>query len=121
MVYPDEFLDMIYGGIHRDPSYFRDAVHWFELHKFTDEYSAWLELAKHYEEGCNKYGERNWEKGIPVHCFIDSAIRHYLKLKRGDIDERHDRAVLWNLYGAMWTIVHHPELNDLPYKQKEQE
>lgn len=81
--------------------------------------SALLEVSKHYEDGCVKYGERNWEKGIPCHCFVDSAVRHYLKYLRGDTDERHDRAFLWNLLGLLWTIEHHPELNDLPYNTKE--
>lgn len=76
--------------------------------------SAILELSKHYEDGCRKYGERNWEKGIPFHCFIDSGIRHYLKNLRHDEDERHDRAFLWNMFGLLWTIKHHPELDDLP-------
>ena len=79
-----------------------------------------LELSKHYEDGCLKYGERNWEKGIPLHCFIDSAIRHYLKDLRGDIDERHDRAFFWNIFGALWTYKHHPKLNDLPFANKEE-
>ena len=30
-----------------------------------------LRLAKHYEAGCSKYGDRNWEKGIPCHSFAD--------------------------------------------------
>lgn len=77
-----------------------------------------LEVAKHYEEGCNKYGERNWEKGIPLHCFIDSGVRHLLKHMRGDTDERHDRAFVWNMLGAMWTQNNHPELCDLPFAQK---
>lgn len=77
--------------------------------------TAMLEVSKHYEDGCNKYGERNWEKGIPLHCYIDSAIRHYLKLKRGDTDEPHDRAFLWNLLGAIWTQDHYPDMCDLPF------
>ena len=42
-----------------------------------------LEVAKHFEEGAKKYGENNWQKGIPVKCYIDSAVRHYLKWLRG--------------------------------------
>lgn len=76
---------------------------------------AMLEVSKHYEDGCNKYGERNWEKGIPVHCYIDSGIRHYLKMIRGDQDERHDRAFIWNMLGALWTHNNKPELIDLPF------
>lgn len=81
-------------------------------------YTAILEVAKQYEDGARKYNDRNWEKGIPLHCFIDSAIRHYLKYKRGDDDEPHDRAFVWNLLGAMWTHTHRPELIDLPFKEE---
>ena len=72
-----------------------------------------LEVAKHFEEGANKYGERNWEKGIPVHCYIDSAIRHLLKFTAGMEDERHDRAFMWNMLCAVWTIEYYPELDDI--------
>jgi hypothetical protein len=71
-----------------------------------------LEVAKHFEEGCKKYGENNWQKGIPVRCYIDSAVRHYLKYLRGDNDERHDRAFCWNVLCCIWTCKHKPELND---------
>lgn len=77
--------------------------------------TAMLEVSKHYEDGCNKYGERNWEKGISLHCYIDSAVRHYFKFKRGDTDEPHDRAFLWNLLCELWTQDHHPDLCDLPF------
>lgn len=82
--------------------------------------TAMLEVAKHYEDGCNKYGDRNWEKGIPLHCYIDSGVRHYLKWFRGDKDEPHDRAFVWNMLGAIWTQKHLPELCDLPFKKKEE-
>ena len=72
-----------------------------------------LEVAKHFEDGAKKYGENNWQKGIPVHCYIDSAVRHYLKFLRGDNDERHDRAFVWNILCAIWTCKHYPELNDI--------
>jgi hypothetical protein len=71
-----------------------------------------LEVAKHFEEGCRKYGENNWKKGIPVKVYIDSAVRHYLKYLRGDRDEPHDRAFCWNIMCAIWTCTHKPELND---------
>lgn len=74
--------------------------------------SMFLEASIHFEEGAKKYGENNWQKGIPVHCYIDSAVRHYLKFLRGDKDEPHDRAVCWNLMCAIWTCKHKPELND---------
>jgi hypothetical protein len=71
-----------------------------------------LEVAKHFEDGAKKYGENNWQKGIPVRCYIDSAVRHYMKYSRGDTDEPHDRAFCWNLLCAIWTCKHMPELND---------
>ena len=77
--------------------------------------NLFLEVAKHYEDGCIKYGDRNWEKGIDLHCYIDSGIRHYLKWMRGDTDEPHDRAFVWNMLGAIWTQENRPDLIDLPF------
>lgn len=85
---------------------------------FENMYTAMIEVSKHYEQGCDKYGERNWEKGIPLHCYIDSAVRHYMKFMRGDKDEPHDRAFLWNLLGAIWTHDNKPELIDLPFTNR---
>lgn len=79
---------------------------------FHDAYTMFLEVAKHFEEGAKKYGEHNWQKGIPTHCYIDSAVRHYLKWLRGDNDEPHDRAFCWNILCCIWTCVHKPELNN---------
>lgn len=66
-----------------------------------------LEVAKHFEEGARKYGEYNWQKGIPAKFYIDSAIRHYLKWCRGDQDENHDRAFVWNLLCCIWEVDYH--------------
>lgn len=79
---------------------------------FHDPHTMILEVSKHFEEGAKKYGEYNWQKGIPTHCYIDSAVRHYLKWLRGDIDEPHDRAFVWNILCCIWTCFHKPELND---------
>ena len=92
---------------------------WTVFRAFSDECwhntsTALLEIAKHFEDGAVKYGDRNWEKGIPVHCYIDSAVRHYLKFRRGDNDEPHSRAFLWNIVCAIWTHENHPELIDIP-------
>lgn len=66
-----------------------------------------LETAKHFEEGAKKYGDHNWQKGIPVNCYLDSAIRHYLKFQRGDDDEPHDRAFVWNIMCCIWEVDYH--------------
>lgn len=84
---------------------------------FSNKWTMFLEVAKHFEEGAKKYGDNNWRKGIPVKCYIDSAVRHYLKYLRGDKDEPHDRAFCWNILCAIWTCKHKPELND--YARKE--
>ena len=63
-----------------------------------------LEVAIHFEDGAKKYGENNWQKGIPVWCYVDSAVRHYLKFLRGDSDEPHDRAFVWNVLCCIWEV-----------------
>lgn len=74
--------------------------------------SMLLDISIHFEEGAKKYGPDNWQKGIPVYCYIDSATRHFIKWIRGDNDENHDNAFIWNLMCAIWTCEHKPELND---------
>ena len=71
--------------------------------------TMFLEVAKHFEEGAKKYGENNWQKGIPPKCYIDSAVRHYLKWLRGDKDEPHDRAFVWNLMCCIWEVDYRPK------------
>lgn len=61
-----------------------------------------LETSIHFEDGAEKYGPYNWQHGIPVESYIDSAVRHYIKWLRGDNDERHDRAFAWNLICCIW-------------------
>jgi hypothetical protein len=72
------------------------------------------ELAKHCEEGALKYGERNCEKGIPIHSLIDSAIRHLSCYMRGMKDEPHLRAAMWNIAFAIWMEKKKPEMQDIP-------
>ena len=95
-----------------DPQHLQQALECADGMFKDDLYTMFLEVAKHFEEGAKKYGENNWQKGIPVRCYIDSAIRHYLKWIRGDKDEPHDRAFCWNIICCMWTCIHKPELND---------
>ena len=88
---------------------------------FTKEEDALLELSIHFEEGAIKYGEYNWQKGIPYSRYIDSAVRHYLKFLRDDTDERHDRAFMWNIVCLIWTVENKPEMNDLLKRKKDEE
>lgn len=60
-------------------------------------------LAKLYERGAAKYGDRNWEKGQPLDRYIDSALRHMNRYRMGDTDEDHLIAFVWNVIGYLWT------------------
>ena len=76
-----------------------------------------MRLAKHYEAGCLKYGDRNWEIGIPCHSFADSAMRHLVKYMDGWTDEDHLISAIWNLCGLAWTEEKKPELMDIPARK----
>jgi hypothetical protein len=112
VLYSEDIFDCIYNFT-RDGN----VVHLYEvLFKIADKFggltSMVLETSIHFEEGCNKYGECNWETGIPAKCFISSAVRHLLKWMRGDDDENHERAFVWNIMCCIWTCKNKPELND---------
>lgn len=92
-----------------------DALSRFDAY---EPYTMMLEVAKHFEEGAKKYGEENWQLGINAKNYVDSAVRHYLKYLRGDEDESHSRAFVWNVLCCWWTCIHKPELNDYR-KEKE--
>ncbi len=79
-----------------------------------------MEVSKHCEEGAEKYGEHNVDKGIPLHSLCDSAARHLAKFICGELDEDHLRAACWNLLWALNQRKTHPELDDL-YSHKETE
>lgn len=83
--------------------------------------NMFLEVSKHFEAGAEKYGEYNWQKGLPIHCYINSAVRHLLKYFRGDEDESHDRAFVWNILCCIWTCINKPELDDFCDKEKNNE
>jgi len=66
-------------------------------------FDAIQEMARVYEKGCRKYGDRNWEKGIPVWAFLDSAARHIMKAISGWTDEPHLPMAMWNVACAIQT------------------
>lgn len=99
-----------------DVLYLFKAIQEFIKIHYGEISTCFLELAKHFEAGAKKYGENNWQKGIPTHCYIDSALRHFFKFFRGDNDEPHDRAFVWNLICCIWTCKNKPEMNDYALK-----
>lgn len=58
----------------------------------------WAELMG---RGAVKYGDRNWEKGMPVSVFVASALRHFYQFLEGDRRENHLAAVLFNVGGIL--------------------
>lgn len=81
---------------------------------------AIMELSRVYEEGSIKYGDRNWEKGIPLSRFADSGPRHFAKWMAGYVDEPHLDMAIWNFMSMLDTILRIKEgllpssLDDLP-------
>ena len=77
-------------------------------------------LARHFENGAVKYGDRNWEKGLPMSSFFDSAVRHMYKYLEGHKDEDHLAAAMWNVHCLIHTEeminrgIFSKELNDMP-------
>ncbi len=84
-------------------------------------------LDVHMEKGAAKYEDRNWEKGMPLSEFFNSAQRHADKLLAGYVDEDHYAAWLWNVTCFIETRERirmgllPEELDDLPYTFKDYE
>lgn len=70
----------------------------------------WAQLM---ERGAVKYGDRNWEQGIPLSRMLSSALRHLYQLQAGMKDEDHAAAVLFNV-GGFITIAERIEAGVLP-------
>ena len=83
-----------------------------------DIFALMLDVAKHFENGALKYCEHNWEKGIPISRYIDSALRHLMKDLAGETDEDHAAAFIWNCMCASWTMEHLPEMDDYTLARK---
>lgn len=83
---------------------------------------AIMRVARHMEDaiapdpetGQPHYPERNWEKGLPIHTMVDSALRHLMKYVDGWDDEDHLCAAATNLLMAMWMEEKRPDMQDIP-------
>jgi hypothetical protein len=80
-------------------------------------------LALIFQKGAVKYGEHNWQKGIPISSFLDSAMRHLQQVSRDLNDEDHAAQAAWNIFAMMWTLeqidlgILPKELDDRKYKE----
>ena len=79
--------------------------------------AAILRLSKHYEHGADKYGRWNYNLGVPVSSFMDSALRHIMKYLDGWDDEDHLAAAAFNILGAMEMEAHKPAMQDIPARE----
>lgn len=87
------------------------------LETFSSSFAAGLVIvSKHYEAGAKKYGENNWQNGMPVSVCLDSGIRHACKAMAGIDDEPHFRAAAWNFLCALWFVKNKPDMNDVGLK-----
>jgi hypothetical protein len=55
----------------------------------------------HMNKGASKYGDGNWEKGLPTSCYIESLDRHLAAYMEGDRSEDHLAAIIFNAQGCM--------------------
>lgn len=58
---------------------------------------ALARLAFKMEDGAEIYGDRNWEKGMPLSRFADGAVRHIIQAVTGMKDEDHLAAAMFNI------------------------
>jgi len=60
-------------------------------------------LARHYQNGAEKYGDKNWERGQPLSRYLDSCMRHLIGVLEGLTDEDHASACAWNMFSYIAT------------------
>jgi len=68
---------------------------------------SWAILAYAWimEAGARKYAARNWEKGMPISEYIESAKRHLEQYQMGFRDEPHLWQAFWNIGCAIHTTI----------------
>lgn len=96
-----------------DTFYLKQAIEYFAEYEETTISKLMMEVSIHYKDGAKKYSPHNWKKGIYISSYVSSMVRHLLKRIDGQEDERHDRAFVWNVLGAWWTMENKPEMDDL--------
>lgn len=59
-----------------------------------------------------KYGDFNWERGMPIHDLLNHGLRHLYLFLSGDRSEDHLAHAGWNVLAAMHSEELWPELNE---------
>lgn len=63
-------------------------------------------------EGAARYGDFNWEKGMPAADLINHGLRHIYLFLAGDRSEDHLGHAAWNIMGAIHSLEVWPDLNE---------
>ncbi len=58
-------------------------------------------LAETYGEGAQKYGDRNWERGMDAGGLLNHALAHIVSYLSGDRSEDHMAHAAWGLFAVM--------------------
>lgn len=72
---------------------------------------AMLAVARTYAEGAAKYGDVNWERGMPVGDLLNHALRHIFMYLAGDRTEPHLPHAAWGVMAAIASDTLWPEIN----------
>jgi hypothetical protein len=75
---------------------------------------ALMRITQHYVNGAKKYGDHNWQKGIPASRCVSSAFRHLYQYFIGDRSEDHLAAVCFNVIAILyWEESRRDDMLDL--------
>jgi len=69
-------------------------------------------VAETCREGADKYGDYNWEKGMPINDLLNHALQHIYNYLSGDRSEDHLGHAGWGLMAAMHSEEMWPYLNE---------
>ena len=76
------------------------------------------EVARACAEGASKYGDWNWEKGMPVHDLLNHVLAHVYQFLGGDRSEPHLGHAAWGILAAIHSHELWPELNEGTLRQE---
>jgi len=70
------------------------------------------EVARACAEGAGKYGDWNWERGMPVNDLLNHVLAHVYQFLAGDRSEPHLGHAAWGMLAAIHSHELWPRLND---------
>jgi hypothetical protein len=74
-------------------------------------YEGLHQVACTHAEGASKYGEFNWERGMPVSDLQNHSIKHIRQYMKGDSSEPHLAHAAWGDFASMHSLQMWPHLN----------